>query len=247
MTDPIRISSHPRSLANVLKNVVAAMGEPAASSKPGPNPYVQIVVESPIGPIEGVLRATGVGLYMGATDSLEIAGEDDGRTASVRVLAKNVEKTDVVDDLQKLAMAIQRTSTAKDARVHLEIRDRHSIAAYYGAEFLGELGEMDPEGTLAGDEEFEGFYEEFERELEETMAQPETTKRLAFTLDLIARLREVKADSSVVDYKVHPDKPLVALAMGPTFRALYAGIEREGYAAGGRWGGGAGSPASIIP
>jgi hypothetical protein len=243
----LRISAHPKSLAGVLKNVVAAMSEPSASSKPGPVPYVRLEVYAPVGPVEGELTAMGVGRYVVGMDSLEIEGEDSGAYAGIRVLGKNPEKTDVVDDLYKLAMAIQRTSTAKDARVHLVVKDRESIAAYYGEEFLGELGEMDPEGDLEGDEEFAGFYENYLDMLEQTTKAPETTRRLMFNLDLINRLKDIKTDGpSIVDYKVNPESLAVAIAIGPTFRALYVGIERDGFADGGPWRNGPGSPECLI-
>lgn len=242
----LTFSASPRALSRALKNVVAMVtelrGEPATKI-----PWVEIVVALPTGPTGGRLHATGRGLYTAGMDSAEIWGDVPGR-ATIRVLAANPEKTDEVDDLLKLAMAIQRTSSARDARVHLTIEDGVSLAAYYGEEFLGELGEVDPGRETRGTQFQLGWFEEVVDAYNTIVAAPPTTKRLAFDLALLARLKDVKTESGVqvADFKVHPHSNTVGIAMGETFRGLYEGIDRIGYAMGGSWGDGPGSPESLL-
>lgn len=242
----LTVSASPRALSRMLKNVIAMVtelrGEPATTM-----PYVLISAESLTDRTDAVLRATGRGLYTAGTDSVEAWSDVPGR-AAVRVLAVNPDKTDEVDDLRKLATAIGSTSTARDARVFLVITDRHSVSVSYGETFLGELGEVDPEGQLDGDEATLGWFEEVHDALDGIVRAPETTRRLAYSVSLLSRLKDIKTENgcTVADFKVHPQHNTVGIALGETFRGLYEGIDRFGYATGGPWGDGPGNPDCLL-
>lgn len=69
------------------------------------------------------------------------------------------------------------------------------------------------------------------------MASPQ-----AFTLDILTRLNKIRGKTQVADFSSHPSGRFVGVTLGPSFRALAAGVDRNAYGNGGKWGDGPGKP-----
>lgn len=223
----VSFNLHPKNLANLFSNLVAIgkqkAGEPAGS--PVAMLRYNFDDETGVGQLAGVSCSR----YCAGLDWVEVYGGEQGY-AEVVVLLVNPEKTDLVDDLAKLATQVRGTGTAQDSRVHVTMRDGHSITVVSGEQVIGELGEADS-GRRYG-----AVLDRVEDELDAVLSAPQKPTPTAFNIDLLGRLKDVKATGlpatwGMVDMFHHPELDVVAVAVGPTFRGLVGSIARGGYAA----------------
>jgi hypothetical protein len=239
---------NPKTLANTLHNALTM----AKGRKPL-HPFILLRYNYNWDQGKGELTAVGVSQYSAGVDWCSVeAGTEDGY-AEIRLLGVNPEKTDVIDDLTKLASAIRSTSAAKDALVTVTIDHKQSITVEYGADLLGELGDADEYDVTAGMENHPGIFDKVEELIYQVNDCGAPDGPVAFNLDIIARCKDLKvtgtpADSGVMDLAAHPDptKNLVGVAVGPNFRGLVASIDRAVYAKGGPWNDGPGEPSHLL-
>lgn len=236
----IQFQAHPAALYNVLNNVVTIHKE-KPSETGQPLIYLRYQWDEGAQPPQGQLMAIGLGRYAAGLDWLPAEGGTQDGYAEVRVQGINLAKTDIVDDLKKLASGIRGTSTARAARVFVTMRHKHSISVSYGEELIGELADMDPFDQTVGQ------FNHVEDMVDDLISQPTLAGPMAFKVGILARLKDIKVtggapDMEVVDIAKHPNHNLVGLAVGPTFRGLIGAIGREEYAAGGPWKDGPGRP-----
>lgn len=244
---------NPKTLANVLHNALTM----AKGRKPiQPLMYLRYTWDQERE--TGQLMAIGVSQYTAGLDWCDVSTAPDPRGlmdgySEIRLLGANPEKTDVVDDLTKLASAIRSTSAAKDAQVGITMEHRHSITVQYGEELLGELGDADEYDLTSGMDGQPGIFGRVEDLIDQVNDCRHPDGPVAFSLDVIARVKDLKitgmpADSGVVDLAAHPDptKNLVGVAVGPRFRGVVAGVDRAVYAKGGPWLDGPGEPSHLL-
>jgi len=235
---------NPKTLANVLHNALTM----AKGRKPV-QPLISLRYTWDPERGLGQITAVGVSQYSAGLDWADVeTGTEDGY-AEIRVLGANPDKTDVVDDLTKLASAIRSTSAARDAVVGVTIDHRHSITVQYGEELLGELADGDEYDLADGVDGGRGIFEVVEDLIDQVNDCPSPEGPVAFNLDIVARCKDLKVtESAVMDVAAHPDpsKNLVGVAVGPRFRGVVAGIDRAVYAKGGPWLDGPGEPSHLL-
>lgn len=234
----VSFSAPPAALANIFHNVISMHKEKAGEAGQ-PLIYLRYQWDEDIG--QGQIMAVGLGRYTAGLDWMPVEGGTRDGYAEVRVQGINTQKTDVVDDLKKLATGIRSTTTSKQARVYVTMDHKRLISVTYGPELVGELPDADPFDQTAG------VYEKVEDFVDMMAELPAPAGPMAFKVGILAKLKEVKVtggspDMEVVDIAKHPDFDLIGLAVGPTFRGLVGALGREGYAAGGPWGDGPGRP-----
>ena len=215
---------NPKALAAVLGNAVAIMKERIARDAPT-HALIRYEYDPETG--KGQVQCVGVGRWAAGLDWCEVEGGPDAYAETV-VLASNPAKTDIVDDLAKLATAIRGTSTAQSALVRVTMLHGYSIGVTFGDEFLGELAHDD---TVA-----RGPFNQAENMIDLLEESPVKHSPTLFHQDVIGRLAHIKAagrsaDWGMVDMAQHPTLPVAGIKIGPTFRALLGQVEREAYAA----------------
>jgi len=241
---------NPKTLANLLHNALTM----AKGRKPvQPLIYLRYTWDQERG--TGQLMAIGVSQYSAGLDWCDVSTDPDPRGlmdsySEIRLLGANPEKTDVVDDLTKLASAIRSTSAAKDAVVGVTMEHKHSFTVQYGEELLGELGDGDEYDLTAGtDGKLDGVFDKVEDLIDQVNGCPCPDGPVAFNLDVIARVKDLKvSETMVMDVAAHPDpsKNLVGVAVGPRFRGLVSAIDRGVYAKGGPWLDGPGDASHLL-
>lgn len=222
----------PKSFSMLLKNVLEF-----AAGNISSNPNILIHAERD--GRAGTVSATSAGTALAARDWSATAGVDGDDVAQVLVLAKAKDKSDLVDDLTKLAAAIGKTSTAKSAQVFVEIHNRRSITVEYGGQLVGELAD-----TGASTAQLVGAEDLLDRD--DWSEAPGPTAFMTETLKALTKIK-TPTGTTVVDVAQLPsDHRFIGVAMGPTFRGLVACVDRASYAKGGPWSDGPGTPDQLL-
>ena len=242
----VKFRVNPKSFANLLHN--------ALTMAKGKNPKQPLIYLRYGWDAErGLGQATAIGIsqFSAGLDWVDVENGTEDGYAEIRVLGVNTEKTDVVDDLTKLASAIRSTSAAAHALVSVTIDHKRSITVEYGDQLLGELADGDEYDLTTGMEGQPGMFDKVEDLIDQITSMPAPTAPIAFNLDIIGRCKDLKitgmpGDWGVVDLAQHPTKNLVGVAVGPRFRGVVGSIDREGYAQGGRWLDGPGDPSHLL-
>jgi hypothetical protein len=242
----VTFRANPKSLANLLHN---ALTMAKGKSPRQPLIYLRYGWDAERG--VGQATAIGISTYSAGLDWIDVEGGPEDGYAEIRLLGVNTEKTDVVDDLTKLASAIRSTSAAASALVTVIIDHKRSITVTHGEDLVGELADGDEWDLTTGMEGEPGMFDKVEDLIDQINALPAPTCPIAFNLDIIGRCKDLKitgmpGDWGVVDLAKHPTKNLVGVAVGPRFRGVVASIDREGYAQGGRWLDGPGEPSHLL-
>ena len=242
----VKFRANPKAFANLLHNALTM-----AKGKNPKQPLVYLRYGWDAERSIGQATAIGISQFTAGLDWMDVeTGTEDGY-AEIRLLGVNTEKTDLVDDLTKLASAIRSTSAAKDALVSVTIDHKRSITVEYGEDLLGELADGDEWDLTTGMEGQPGMFDKVEDLIDQINSMGEPTAPIAFNLDVIGRCKDLKitgmpGDWGVVDLAQHPTKNLVGVAVGPRFRGVVGSIDREGYAQGGRWLDGPGDPSHLL-
>lgn len=242
----VSFRAQPKALANLLHNALTM-----AKGKNPRQPLIYLRYAWDMDRMVGQLTAIGISQFSAGLDWIDVENGDEDGYAEIRLLGVNPVKTDIVDDLTKLATAIRSTSASKDALVGVTINHKHSITVSYGEELLGELGDGDEYDLTTGMEGEPGMFDKVEDLIDSINSMPAPTSPTAFNLDIIGRCKDLKitgmpADWGVVDLAQHPTKNLVGVSVGPRFRGVVGSIDRDGYARGGRWLDGPGEPSHLL-
>jgi hypothetical protein len=214
---------NPKHLSAVLGNAVTIMRERIAKDAPT-HALIRYEYDQETG--KGQVCAVGVGRWAAGLDWCEVEGGPD-TYAEVMVLASNPVKTDIVDDLAKLATAVRGTSTAQSALVRVTMVDGYLLGVTFGDEFLGELAHT----SVA-----RAPFNRAENMIDLLEESPVKHTPTLFHQDVIGRLAHIKAagrsqDWGMIDMAQHPDLPIAGIKIGPTFRALLGAVDRAQYAA----------------
>lgn len=242
----VNFRANPKGLANMLHNALTM-----AKAKSPRQPLIYLRYTWDADRATGQLTAMGISQFSAGLDWMDVEqGTEDGY-AEIRLLGVNPEKTDLVDDLTKLASAIRATSAAASAVVGVTIDHKRSISISYGEQFLGELADGDEYDLTTGMEGAPGMFEKLEDLIDEMNSQTPRAAPAAFSLDVIGRCKDLKitgmpGDWGVVDLVQHPTKNYVGVAVGPRFRGVVASIDRACYSEGGRWSDGPGEPSHLF-
>jgi hypothetical protein len=242
----ISFRANPKALANVIHNALTM-----AKEKNPRQPLLLLRYTWDTDRATGQIMAIGMSKFTAGLDWMDVEqGTEDGY-AEIRVLGVNPDKTDIVDDLTKLASAIRKASAAASALVGVTIDHKHMLSVQYGEEFLGELADADEYDLTSGNEGEPGFFEKVEDMVDQINNHPAPVAPTAFNLEVIGKCKDVKVtgmpmDWGVIDLAKHPDKDIIGVAVGPTFRGVVGAVDREGYAQGGRWMDGPGDPSHLF-
>lgn len=242
----IQFRANPKALANVLHNALTM-----AKAKNPRQPLIMVRYNWDAERGQGQVTAIGMSQHTAGLDWMDVeSGTEDGY-AEIRLMSVNPEKTDIVDDLTKLASVIRSTSASKDALVGVTIEHKRSITVQYGEELLGELADADEWDLTTGMDGAPGFFDKVEDMVDQLNSMPAPAGAVAFSFDTISRVKDLKvtgmpADWGVMDLAKHPEKDIVGVSVGPTFRGVISAIDRDGYAKGGRWLDGPGEPSHLL-
>ena len=168
-------------------------------------------------------------------------GTPDGY-AEVRVTGHAAIKSEFVDDLAKLESVVRRVGSRADLTVGVVMRHRHSISVFHGDGLLGELGDQDEDKS-----DRRTFFDAIEDMIDDFESGHRGTPSM-FDLSVLGKLNKLKpgAKMGFADIAQHKTLDLVGVRVGPTFNALVAGINREGFKNGGPWGDGPGTPGHLF-
>lgn len=217
---------HPRELADILANAVD-IGKDKTT-----HPLIYLRASG------DTLHAYGRGRYAAGTDSRPF-------TAGEPQYAELVITEDEASELATVLRAVEGAGR-KGTTIGVTMVERQSLTVEDGATILCELPDADTNETSFGMpdevsdwEEIDGLLAEFERHT------PSPITRFGFQKDILARMNKIRADSPVMDMALHPRGHAVGVALGSTFRALIAGVDRNAFANGGKWGDGPGKPEQL--
>lgn len=148
------------------------------------------------------------------------------------------------DEAAELAQALRGVEGVgrKETLVTMAVTERGTLTVTYGEDTLCELPDADTNEASFGMPDEVSDWEEIDILLGELCNAKRDLTRFGFQKDILARMNKIRADSTVMDIALHPTGHAVGIAMGSTFRALIAGIDRKHYANGGKWGDGPGKP-----
>lgn len=149
------------------------------------------------------------------------------------------------DEAAELATTLRGVEGAgrKETLVTAEIIERSTLKVQYGEEILCELPDADVNEVSFGMPDELSDWDEMDELLTEIQSGPAPAlTSFGFQKDILARMNKIRADSPVMDIALHPTGHAVGIALGSTFRALIAGIDRQFYANGGKWADGPGKP-----
>lgn len=150
------------------------------------------------------------------------------------------------DEAAELATTLRGVEGAgrKETLVMVTLTERDKLTVEYGAEQLCSLPDADTNEVSFGMPDEVSDWEEIDLLLAEIInaQQAAVLPPLGFQKDVLARMNKIRADSVVMDFASHPEGHAVGIALGSTFRALIAGVDRQFYANGGKWGDGPGKP-----
>lgn len=218
---------HPKVFADALKSVLGFTKD----AKGIPDVLLEVA--------QGQLRIVAIGQHCAARQAVRIEGIGDAEEA-VLVLGHNPEKTDVVDDLAKIAQGSTPgtktgISSAKGATLAVTIKDGQKFEVMDGANLIGELPDTGRDSKAHDwlDENLSG----------ESIALdgPE-----AFSVSTITKLSSIKSDSPVVDFARLKGTRYMVLKCGTEFMGLMTPVDRESFVQGGPWHDGPGSPEKLL-
>jgi hypothetical protein len=213
---------HPKSLADLLANAVD-IGKDKTT-----HPLIYLRVSG------DTLHAYGRGRYTAGKDSRPFEVEEP----------QYAEIVITEDEAAELSSTLRGVEGAgrKETLVTVTVIERQHFAVVYGEDTLCELPDADTNEVSFGMPDEMSDWEEIDELLKEIQEQPMLAKPLGFQKEVLARMNKIRADSTVMDIASHPTGHAVGIALGSTFRALIAGVDRTFYANGGKWGDGPGKP-----
>ena len=223
MTYAATFTIHPKELADLLANAVD-IGKDKTTH---PLIYLRASGDS--------LFAYGRGRYLAGRDSRPLTAETP----------QYGELVITQDEASELATALRKVEGAgrKGTTVDVILSERQQFTVQNGPDYiLCELPDADTNAVSFGEPYEMSDWEEIDELLTEIQQDPHTAQPLAFQKDVLGTMNKIRADSPVMDIASHPNGRVVGIALGSTFRALVAGVGREGYASGGKWGDGPGKP-----
>lgn len=238
----LRFSIQPQEFKRIITNVLEFTKERKAGLTGSPYYVVQAQREG----MDGTLAVTGLSRYAAGNDWVETQGASGDQAAYVLVQGVAA-KSDVIDDLTKLANAGGGTSTAKSAQLSVSIEHRQKISVWYGDSLVGELADVGEQP------DYEGRLERVGQLLEEAHDERALEAPTAMLTSTMALASKVKAagipasESPVADMARLPTwDHLVLLRIGATFTGLLSTINRELYAVGGKNHDGYGKPEHLL-
>lgn len=238
----IRFSIQPQEFKRVVTNVLEFTKEKKVGLMGSPYFVVQAQREGR----DGTLAVTGLARYTAGNDWVEVQGADGDPAAHVLVRGTGV-KSDLVDDLDKLAKQAGGTSTAKSAQLSVTIEHRTKITVWYGDSLIGELADAGDQPQYEGRLEMVGQLLE---EVQETRSLEAPTALLVTTMALASKVKAAgipASESPVADMARLPGwDHLVLLRIGATFTGLMSTIDRELYSIGGPTHDGPGKPEHLL-
>lgn len=217
-----KFTVHPKELADILANAVD-IGKDKTT-----RPLILLRASG------DTLHAYGRGQYTAGKDSREFTADDPQHG---EIVITEEEATELASTLRAVEGAGR-----KNTSVAVTLTERDKLIILDGLETLCELPDADPDQATYGMPDEVSDWEEIDLLLSEIAQAREPVTRFGFQKDVLARMNKIRADSPVMDIALHPTGHAVGVAMGSTFRALVAGIDRQNFATGGRWGDGPGKP-----
>jgi hypothetical protein len=160
------------------------------------------------------------------------------------------------EEAEELAGLLRKVEGAgrKETRIGVTMTERDRIIVQNGDEILADLPDADVNQISYGMPDELSDWEEIDnllmdiqksRDVTGSWGSPAPLTRFAFQKDILARMNKIRADSNVMDIAIHPDGRIVGIALGSSFRALIAGVDRHSFATGGKWGEGPGTPEQL--
>jgi hypothetical protein len=149
------------------------------------------------------------------------------------------------DEATELATTLRGLEGAgrKETTVFVYLLERDRLRVESGEDTLCDLPDADTNQETFGMPDELSDWEEIDELLMDIAKGPSPAlQRFGFQKDVLARMNKIRADSPVMDIALHPTGHAVGIALGSTFRALIAGIDRQSFATGGKWGDGPGKP-----
>jgi len=215
-------SIHPKELADILANAVD-VGKDKTT-----HPLIYLRASG------DTLHAYGRGRYAAGTDSRQF-------TAGEPQYAELVITEDEAAELASTLRAVEGAGR-KGTTVGVSLTERSRLVVEDGAQVLCDLPDADTSEVSFGMPDEVSDWEEIDELLAEIANHPQVIHPLGFQKDILARMNKIRADSNVMDIASHPTGHAIGVALGSTFRALVAGVDRQSYANGGKWGDGPGTP-----
>lgn len=216
---------HPKQLADLLANAVDI-------GKDNPRISVNSLV---------MLSVTGAYLYAYGRGRYS-AGRDWRQLEADRPLSGQITLTEA--EAEELASVLRGVEGAgrKGTVVEVAMADRDRLVVHSGPTVLCDLPDADPGNITFGKPDEVSDWEEIEGLISECENSPHIASPQAFVLEIFTRLNKIRAKTSVADIVSHPSGKFIGVALGNSFRALAAGVDREVYGNGGDWGDGPGTP-----
>jgi hypothetical protein len=218
---------HPKELADILSNAVD-IGKDRTT-----HPLICLAASL------DTLHAYGRGRYTAGRDWRSI--EATGPVYGALIITE--------DEAEELAKALRGVegSGRKDTRIGVQLTERDKLVVRNGEEILCELPDADVNQATFGEPDDLSDWEEIDELLMDIARHIPVgiDSRFAFQKDILARMNKIRADSNVMDIALHPTGHAVGIALGSTFRALIAGVDRQSFATGGKWGEGPGTPEQL--
>lgn len=219
---------HPKQLADLLANAVDIGKD---------NPRISVNSLVMLSATGAYLYAYGRGRYTAGRDWREL--KTDG-PLSGQITLTEAEAEELASVLRGVEGA-GRVGTVVD----VSLTDRGKLVVFIGSQVLCDLPDADPENLTFGNPDEVSDWEEIESLISECEDSPHMAAPQAFTLDMLTRLNKIRAKTNVADISSHPSGKFVGVALGPSFRGLAAGVDRDVYADGGKWGDGPGHPEDL--
>lgn len=213
---------HPKHLADMLANAVD-IGKDKTT-----HPLIYLRVSG------DTLHAYGRGRYTAGRDSRPFTAED----------LQYAEIVITEDEAAELASTLRGVEGAgrKETLITVTVDERALFKVVYGDDILCELPDADTNEISFGMPDEVSDWEEIDELLVEIAKGGPPLTRYGFQKDILARMNKIRADSVVMDFALHPESHAMGIALGSTFRAIIAGVDRQFYANGGKWGDGPGRP-----
>jgi len=213
---------HPKNLADMLANAVDIGKDKTTHSLI----YLRVSADT--------LFVYGRGRYTAGRDSRQFDAEEP----------QYAELVITEDEASELATALRGVEGAgrKETLVTVTVTERDALHVQYGEDVLCELPDADTNEATFGMPDEVSDWDEIDELLAEIAKGGPPLTRYGFQKDILARMNKIRADSPVMDFALHPDSHSFGVAMGSTFRAIVAGVDRQFYANGGKWGDGPGKP-----
>ena len=216
---------NPKQLADLLANVV------------------DIAKDNPAISVNSLLMLSATGAYLYAYGRGRYTAGRDWRQLKTDV-PLNGQITLTEAEAEELASVLRGVEGAGrvGSVVDVALTDRARLVISSGSEIHCDLPDADPENLTFGNPDEVSDWEEIESLISECEDSPHFASPQAFTLDILTRLNKIRGRYNLADFSSHPSGRLVGVTLGPSFRALAAGVDRNAYSSGGKWGDGPGKP-----